>query len=248
MPSLGSPSGAKYDTLAQDEREQSTKSEEDPQSVLFNQVYEWLQHEKARRKTHCPHRSAPVPSSGDDTPGDDEGLLDRLHSHSSESTSLKQLEKILIQYEGSRQGASLPVRRPTRRRPKGLRRGSASESDNTDVEAGVPSVDTFLDNSKTLAYNVMGTAEDRVADSNPSARPKDREAWSIFKSAIVRIAHTLRLKGWYKVPMETAGEIEVVRLSGALTNSVYVVKPPKQLPAPKTENGSGAPVSRRPPP
>lgn len=253
MPSLGSQSSAKYGTPAQSEREQSGKAEDDPQSSLFSQVYEWLQHEKTRRKLHRARRSAVVPSSADDTPGDDENVLEAPHFHGSESAfSLAQLEKILAQYSNSGHetgvASSLPGRRPTRRRPKGLRRGSASESDTTDVEASVPCVDAFLDNSKTLAYGVVNAAEDDGADSNTSAkRAKDREVWLTFKTEIVRIAHTLRLKGWRKFPMESAGEIEVVRLSGALTNAVYVVKPPKPLPVTTTENPSVAPVSRRPP-
>ncbi len=47
---------------------------------------------------------------------------------------------------------------------------------------------------------------------------------------IVRLAHTLRLKGWRQISLENGGDIDVERLSGALTNAVYVVSPPAVLP------------------
>ncbi|KAJ5091276.1 hypothetical protein NUU61_006146 [Penicillium alfredii] len=253
MPSLSSQSSVKNDAPSPDDKEQSTKPEEDSQLSLFHQVHEWLQHEKTRRKARKIRKFEALSGATDGPPGDEECAVEEPDCHSSKSTfSLDKLEKILAQYASRRQGNVLgsiqPPRRLTRRRPKGLRRGSASESDQTDVEAAVPSVDAFLDNSKTLAYSI-GCVEDEDADNNVnSRRAKDREAWLTFKTDILRIAHTLQLKGWRKVQMEAAGEIEVVRLSGALTNAVYVVKPPKHLPAPKADDGSAVLVSRKPPP
>ena len=113
-----------------------------------------------------------------------------------------------------------------------------------EVEYGPPAVDAYLDNSKTLAYSGggVGDDEDGVSDS------KRKEAWTTFKAEIVRLAHTLEIKGWGKVPMESAVDIDVVRLSGALTNAVYVVTPPATLPPPpRAEDGSYTLVPRRPP-
>jgi choline kinase len=108
-------------------------------------------------------------------------------------------------------------------------------------------VEAYLDNSKTLAYT-GGAAVEEDTDANANVKAaKDREGWMIFKTEIMRIVHTLQLKGWRKVPADLAGDIEVVRLSGALTNAVYVVAPPKNLPPPKTDSKSTL-VSRKPPP
>lgn len=66
---------------------------------------------------------------------------------------------------------------------------------------------------------------------NPNKRAlREKETWLRFKNEIVRLAHTLKLKGWRQVPLDRGGDIEVERLSGALTNAVYVVKPPTNLP------------------
>ncbi|RJE18345.1 Choline kinase [Aspergillus sclerotialis] len=231
-------SSVKSDAVTQDEKDHQTLKNGDDD--LFNQVYEWLQHEKSK------HKAAKFNVSGQTDGPSDEPVP--LESESDGSPSLDKLEKILIKYAASRQegstGPSLPVRRPTRRRVKGLRRGSASESDYADSESGVPSVEAVLDNSKTLGYT-GGAADDDGSET--TARRKDRENWLVFKGEIVRLAHTLRLKGWRRISMEDAGDIDVVRLSGALTNAVYVVTPPKNVPASKSENGSSL-VPKKPPP
>ncbi|KAJ5204823.1 uncharacterized protein N7498_005702 [Penicillium cinerascens] len=255
MPSaISSQSSVKPDSSTIDDTEQSSKTEEDPHLGLLHQVYDWLQHEKTRRQARKARRAEAVSATTEDpasATGEDQ-QSEEPH-HSSESTfSLDKLEKILLQYGGpgntNALGALHSLKRVSRRR-KGLRRGSASESDYTDVEAPVPSVEAWLDNSKTLAYTSGEAADNETDDSSASSkRGKDREAWTVFKTEIVRLAHTLQLRGWRKVPMEHADDIEVVRLSGALTNAVYVVRPPKNLPAPKSENRAGPPVSRKPPP
>lgn len=254
MPSaVSNQSSAKLDDATPEGSEQPTKADEDPQLSLFHQVYDWLQHEKVRRKSRKARRAEAVSGNTDDAAVGEDRSLDESHHGSDSTFSLDKLENILLQYASSRNsdglGALQPFKRPTRRRAKGLRRGSASESDYTDAEAPVPSVEAFLDNSKTLAYPSSVAAENDTTDSSPSLkRAKDREAWLTFKTEIARLAHTLQLRGWRKLPMEKAGDIEVIRLSGALTNAVYVVAPPKHLPAPMTDNGSAPLVLRKPPP
>ncbi|KAJ5314576.1 Phenylalanyl-tRNA synthetase [Penicillium atrosanguineum] len=257
MPSaLSNQSSVKADSSAIDETEQSTKPAEDPQLGLFHQVFDWLQHEKTRRQARKARRAEAVSATAEGTsssaPVEDEQSEDP-HPCSESTFSLDKLEKILLQFAGPGNvdalGALHSLKRASRRRPKGLRRGSASESDYTDVEAPVPGVEAYLDNSKTLAYMTNDVADEEITASTASLkRSKDREAWTTFRTEIVRLAHTLQLRGWRKVPMESADEIEVIRLSGALTNAVYVVRPPKNLPALKTENRGGPPVSRKPPP
>jgi choline kinase len=247
----------KSEPRSQSEKEQGAKiSEENSHDGLFHQVYEWLQHEKVKqkaRRSRLRGTGEGVESDGDDDYYD--GILDKTASQDPESAfALDKLEKILLRYAASRiEGSSsvYPPRGPTRKRSriKGLRRGSASESDQFDVDAAVPAVDAVLDNSKTLAYT-GGTAEDGDKDDTKAddRRSKDKKAWLTFKNEIVRLAITLQLKGWRKFPQELAGEIEVIRLSGALTNAVYVVNPPKSLPPPKAEDGSVSLVPRKPPP
>jgi choline kinase len=254
MPSAwSSQSSVKHDASIGDDNEQTSKGDEDPQMSLFHQVSEWLQHEKVRRKNRKARRAEAASGATDAARESEDFSIDEAPICSESTFSLDKLEKILLQYSGARTGDALlsiqPIKRAVRRRPKGLRRGSASESDVTDIEAPVPSVEAVLDNSKTLAYTGGAAEEESNESSTCSKRLKDQEAWLTFKTEIVRIAHTMQLRGWRKVPMEAAGDIRVIRLSGALTNAVYVVEPPKQLPAPsKTTNGSTPLAPRKPPP
>lgn len=109
----------------------------------------------------------------------------------------------------------------------------SSDTEYQDGDVVVPSCDVVLDNSKTMSYS-GGTADssnETVTLTTSKRAEKERKAWLVFKGEIVKLAHTLRLKGWRRVPLENGGDIEVERLSGALTNAVYVVSPPKELPS-----------------
>jgi choline kinase len=220
-------------------------------------VYEWLHHEKTRRQNRKARKAeATSHATNGNESNEEDGVLERPSSNTSntsESTfSLDKLEKILLQYATTRPRSAMglpqkqPVKRQSRYRLKGLRRGSASESELTDVDGAPPSVEAFLDNTKTLAYTGGAAVEENPDSSASVKQAKDAEAWVVFKSEIVRLAHTLQLKGWRRVTAELAGDIEVVRLSGALTNAVYVVGPPKNMPPPKSDSNSL--VSRKPPP
>ncbi|KAJ6069984.1 hypothetical protein N7499_011871 [Penicillium canescens] len=251
MPStISHQASAKLDALTLEDNDRPIKPEEDLQLSLFHQVSEWLQNEKSRQNVHQAGR-AEVGSKHREGSASNHRASEEHHNSSGTRLSLDKLEEILVQHSRSRGTDSLEalqsVNRAARRRPKGLRRGSASDSDYTDVDAPVPGVEAVLDNSKTLAYNSSVAADDDAVDSNTSSkRSKDRQAWQIFRTEILRLAHTLQLRGWRKVPMEKANDIEVVRLSGALTNAVYVVQPPKNIPPPKRDSTSLA--SRKPPP
>ncbi|KAL4893718.1 kinase-like domain-containing protein [Aspergillus ambiguus] len=240
------------------EKDKTMNGDDDSQNLLFHQVYQWLQRERSRQKmrkgeTHEPADGAVSDGDDDDDVAVDSMPLEGTSSAPDSTFALDKLEKILLQYAASRSqanGAQYPVRRPTTRRRthvKGLRRGSASESDCADLDAAPPSVDAALDNSKTLGYST-GDVEDEGSENGSNARrAKDKEAWTVFKSEILRLTHTLALKGWRKLPMELASDIEVVRLSGALTNAVYVVTPPQNIPTPKADDGSYTLVPRKPP-
>lgn len=105
-----------------------------------------------------------------------------------------------------------------RKRRSSLGRAASSDTDYVDGDAIVPDCDVWLDNTKTL--NLGGS----VSNLQERAKRED-EAWTTFKNEIIRTTHTLKIKGWRKVPLDDAESIEVVRLSGALTNAVYVVSP-----------------------
>ena len=86
-------------------------------------------------------------------------------------------------------------------------------SDDTDFfgdDILVPNVETDLDNSKTMAYT--GGITD--GDTSENAQSRDQKCWIKFKEDILTITHTLRLKGWRKIPIDRGVEIDVARLSG----------------------------------
>jgi choline kinase len=124
--------------------------------------------------------------------------------------------------------------RKHRKRPsKTLSRAASSDTEWFDGDVIVPSCEVFLDNSKTLAYTGGKTNADDSASISSRKEEKDKQHWISFKNEIIRLAHTLRLKGWRRVPLDSGESISVERLSGALTNAVYVVTPPSELLLPR---------------
>lgn len=75
------------------------------------------------------------------------------------------------------------------------------------------------------------------AESDPAAVPScdvvleipEKIGLAAFKQEILKLAHTLRCKGWRKIPLDEWEGIEVSRISGALTNAVYMVTPPEKV-------------------
>ncbi|KAL8759260.1 MAG: hypothetical protein Q9199_000873 [Rusavskia elegans] len=241
---------------------------------ILLQVRDWLHQEKARKlkrkskghSEHGKHASAT---------GLVKSLVDQLHSdghrhHSShhrrqssdlsedDSLALEKLEKILstnLQLDddneivsGSRK-ASIATRKGSIRRS--FRKKSTGASSDTDYQDGdmlVPSADVTLDNSKTLSYTGgAGSSQVDLVGSSKKSK-KERDAWIQFKNEIVRLTHTLKCKGWRRVPLEGA-DIGVERLSGALTNAVYVVSPPKDLSQllPNTNDSTVSLATKKPP-
>lgn len=90
-------------------------------------------------------------------------------------------------------------RRSSRRksnRPRSLKGGQASDTDHaSDGEALVPSCE-----------EVLQMVEEVGMDE--------------FKNQVLKLAHTLRCKGWRRVSLDRYKEIIVERISGALTNAV----------------------------
>lgn len=202
---------------------------------LLSQVSEWLHVQKAKKAARKArkHKSHPR-DDGNENENNRPPTARRESQDSCLSTiSLEDLQSILEDCKvksTSRLGPESPILRP--RRPSYSSRKytsrsysvtASSDTEYFDGDVIVPSCDVVLDNSKTLNYAsgaTTPTAAGRRAD-------KEAQVWVTFKSEILRLAHTLRLKGWRRVPLDSGADLEVERLSGALTNAVYVVSPPE---------------------
>lgn len=249
-------SSLKIDSPAQDEGEDHDDGEEpsskpgDEHGTLITHVFEWLNQEKAKRaakKVHDTTSSVYHDLVPNRSPGPN-FTRERSSSQSSEKAmALDKLERILSQYSAATHSGASSLRRK-RSAFRNYRRGSASDSDYSDSEQVVPAVDATLDNSKTMAYTGGLPETETTTIPLSKQRTKDRENWNNFKSEIVRLAHTLRLRGWRRVPSNVSEDIEVVRLSGALTNAVYVVSPPKNLPTSRNTESSSSLIPKKPPP
>ena len=232
---------------------------QDAASHILSQVAEWLHQEKnkraalkAGRNSHAKlaHAAEATKNLVDRFRSDESSHNKGRHGRSSSDVSegslaLEKLEQILsnsIGLGGEDKTYPSEDRRdtyfsPRRSRRQGstrrlLRKAStvaSSDTEHQEPDIDVPSAEVVLDNSKTLGYS-GGTATSEVDLPHCKKRAmKEKEAWLQFKMEIVRLSHTLRLKGWRRIPIDRGGDIDVERLSGALTNAVYVVTPPKDL-------------------
>ncbi|CAK7270709.1 hypothetical protein SEPCBS119000_004227 [Sporothrix epigloea] len=183
------------------------------------------------------HRRAPSTGSTSS-----EVSLDRLQRIIEDNVSALGLESIPNYVSGSRfggggSGLSSSGRRHSRTLRLHANRTASSDTEYVDGDVLVPGCDVVLDNSKTLKYALSSTStllkNSRTASDAElilsRREEKERQAWLKFKNEIIRLAHTLRLKGWRKVPLDAGETISVERLSGALTNAVYVVSPPADV-------------------
>ena len=238
---------------------------------VLSQVKYWLRQEKARRSARQQVRSDD-PSKISSAVHAASSLVGKIHDHaplhrkshhgrtssdlSEGALALEELSQILAGGMDLDRETSIEEKRPSylggRKASKRMLRKYSmigSDTDNREDYEFVPSTDVVLDNSKTLGYSGGAAAsESNLRDLSRRAR-KEREAWLQFKTEIVRLAHTLRLKGWRRVPLDHGDQIEVTRLSGALTNAVYVVSSPKDILAALQDPQSSTTsiTSRKPP-
>ncbi|OQV06376.1 hypothetical protein CLAIMM_10947 [Cladophialophora immunda] len=226
--------------------------------TVLAQVADWLQDEKAKRQKRRPHRhhrhhskQPKTPDEQSDDPKTNDTVVD-----TEQDMSLEKLESILQNFSFNNtskllhKSSSSLLRRGSLgkkyKQPRSVPASSDTEFFGEDIL--VPNVEAKLDNTKTMAFT-GGSAD---VDTSDSARRQDYEHWVTFKKDIVRLTHTLKLKGWRRIPIDRAADIDVARLSGALTNAVYVVHPPKDMSAYDAHNPSDPsappiPVSRRRP-
>ncbi|KAK8073831.1 choline kinase [Apiospora phragmitis] len=207
---------------------------------LIGQVAEWLEHERSKKEKrkgkkhhHLRHRR-PSEEAADleDASTSAEGArLQRKHSIDSQSSdvSLDRLQRIIDDSMSALGINNMPhysprlLARKHKKRPFHLHRAQSSDTEYHDGDVLVPGCD----------------ADEKAPISHKEE--KGRQAWATFKTDVIRIAHTLRIKGWRGVPLDSGNSIEVERLSGALTNAVYVVSPPKDM-VNKTEPGKTPPA------
>lgn len=225
---------------------------------LLAQVSDWLDHERRKassrqKRTHLHHHPRRTSNSPPDSrksrapdvdvdpaapaPTTPRERSDSVDSQGSDDVSLDRLQRIIEDSMSSMGLTAVPHFSPRPPKQKQLkRRGSlraaaSSDTEYTDGDVVVPSCDAWLDNSKTLVYSGAALSNEEPEAQAATARAaKEKEVWLVFKNEIIRIAHTLRLKGWRRVPLGDGHRIWVERLSGALTNAVYVVTPPADIP------------------
>lgn len=208
---------------------------------LVAQIADWLQREKAKKanrksqKLTTRRRSPPVENQ------QERPISAGSAGSESSDVSLDRLQRILDDSMEAMGLNSTPHFGPfAARRPRkslknlSISRAASSDTEFFDGDVVVPGCDGFLDNSRTLSYS-GGKAG---GDDPPTVTPreeKERQSWLTFKNEIIRLAHTLRLKGWRRIPLNSGEMISVERLSGALTNAVYVVSPPPESVLPPEE-------------
>ncbi|KAG9248660.1 choline kinase-like protein [Calycina marina] len=234
------------------ERKYSHEQRTHQHDKLLLQVSEWLQREKAKcaaKKSKKRHSQEHPPAEGEAQAGESVERGAARHRSSSQasdasSISLESLQRIIDEsIAGLTHGnephlaisgqSSRAMSSASGRRKSYVRKPHSSDTEYHDGDVVVPSCDVVLDNSKTMSYSGGGSdsSMQTITLSNSGKAEKEKKAWLSFKNEIVKLAHTLRLKGWRRVPLESGGDIEVERLSGALTNAVYVVAPQKELPS-----------------
>ena len=247
-------------------------------SHIVSQVAEWLQHEKAKqaarnsmrhkgrvRLAHAAEATKALAHSLHHDETRHQVTRDRRSSSdlSDDGIALEKLEQILassMDLDGGnsttptedKTDSCVPRRKSTHKGSKHVltkkSTGAMSDSESREDEILVPSAEVVLDCSKALGYS-GGVVSSGVDLLYPTKRAiKEREDWRQFKCEIVRLTHTLKIPGWRRVPIVDGGEVDVERLSGALTNAVYVVSPPKDLSDTAVAQGSAASLLPKKPP
>lgn len=213
--------------------------------TILDEVTAWLKEEKKKKKARKAkkkakkglHKNFHLHRHDDEADGELTDRSIRSSASSDSSLDLGRLESIL--QKGMRSGVDLGsggilpaspsstnLRRIGSRSQRINRRASTLKPSDTEIrddEIHVPGCDAILDNSKTFSKSAAAVSQ---VDTNKSETDGAREPWPQFKHELLRITHTLKLSRWRHLPMSMSTNIHVERLSGALTNAVYVVSPP----------------------
>lgn len=167
----------------------------DAERSIYEQVRKWLEAEREKK------RKSRQRAMNEE--------LDNLSLEDDVVDSLDTLEEILM-------NASSASARPTssRRGSYLLRRQSSSRSlKNFNAVPLTSSMsDTYItDNEKTILQDVPSC---EVAVDNT------KETSTEFKTEVLKLTHTLKIKNWRRVDLDRGAEVEINRISGCLTNAV----------------------------
>lgn len=222
-----------------------SNSSQRPGGTVIDEVTAWLKEEKAKKQARKAkkkekkgfHEKFHLHRHHHDTDGKLSHDSRRSSGSSESSLDLNKLESILqrgmrssVDFSNSGFSPAMPsstnLRRLGSRSQRVNRRASTlkpSDAETRDDEIYVPGCDAILDNSKTISYSA-GAASG--VETDESETDGAREPWQQFKHEIVRITHTLKLSRWRHLPMSRSANIHVERMSGALTNAIYIISPP----------------------
>ncbi|KAI0886145.1 kinase-like protein [Annulohypoxylon maeteangense] len=207
------------------------------------QVVDWLDRERVKkdnrgsRRIHS-RRNRSTKDEPDRSDTQQQPERHRAYSIDSQSSdvSLDRLQKIIddgmtnLGLHGIPHYSPKLGKKSQRRRSVTMHRTVSSDTEYHDGSVVVPTCDAVLDNSKTLGYSGgKPSSTDDLATLLSKKAEKERKAWISFKNEIIKLAHTLKFRGWRRVSLDSGESIDVTRLSGALTNAVYVVSPPDDL-------------------
>ncbi|KAI1452208.1 kinase-like protein [Annulohypoxylon moriforme] len=211
---------------------------------FFAQVVDWLDRERVKkenrgsRRIHSRRNRSTKDESARSDAQQQQPERHRAYSIDSQSSdvSLDRLQKIIDDGMANLGLHGIPHYSPKlgkksqRRRSITMHRTISSDTEYHDGTVVVPTCDAVLDNSKTLGYSGgKPSSADDLATLLSKKAEKERKAWISFKNEIIKLAHTLKFRGWRRVSLDSGESIDVTRLSGALTNAVYVVSPPEDV-------------------
>lgn len=202
--------------------------EPDFQPRLVSQIKHWVHQERQRRhhlnEHHHVHRQEAKSTSI--TPSQNIDPLDELERIlSKHDLDGEDEEAVPVRPGPGRSKKSSSNRAGLLARLKPRRKSTAgSSTDARDDEVCIPSCDVVLDNTRVAQADPDDTLSSTASRSR--SHLEDDEIWKDFKTEILKLTHTLKLRRWGKVDLDRAEELQVKRLSGALTNAVYVVLPP----------------------
>jgi choline kinase len=180
---------------------------------LLTQVSEWLQAEKQKKASKKAQSHQVSTATLPESSTDNLTLRPRTDSQSSDSVSLEKLQKILDDSKVYSESTSAISTRPSSARPgasplmsgrvgssisRPRRRSSTRQlirtaSSDTEYQEGdviVPTCDVVLDNSKTMSYSGGANSSEIEIPLTGRKAEKARQAWAIFKTEILKLAHT----------------------------------------------------------
>jgi hypothetical protein len=167
----------------------------DHAAMILEKCVQWLEAERLKRRLRRERRRAKKAAAGVDQCEESGGSADE---------SLDRLEALLQQRPPPPPPSSAPTVRPSYSRKNSQRRSlkapmtPTATSDTeyaSDGDALVPGCEVWLKNPEEIGMDN-------------------------FKREVLKLAHTLRCKGWRRVDLERFKEVGVSRISGALTNAV----------------------------